>query len=142
MSTAAVAAALTIASCSGGRSAADQLREADLAIAEGDMTAARSVANRLLGASSADANLSARELAHLSIIYMHMAEEENDNTALVATAADLYRRAFRENSDSARAYYSSLSADNEATATLLHHIVAATDSATVIPDDIHPDSII
>lgn len=78
------------------------------------------------------------------MVYMRMAEDENDNTTLVATAADLYRRACRENADSARAYYMSLDLPDEALASQLYHIVVATDSAGVIPPDdheFHPDSI-
>lgn len=129
--------------CSYTPQAAEELRNAELAIADGDMTAARSVADRLVGTPSLD-DLSARDLARLSMVYMRMAEDENDNTTLVATAADLYRRACRENADSARAYYMSLDLPDEALASQLYHIVVATDSAGVIPPDdheFHPDSI-
>lgn len=125
-------------SCDSRSSAAEDLREAEMAVIDGNMTAARSVADRLLGATD---SLSSRELARLSIVYMHMADEENDNTALVATAADLYRRAWRENADSAAAYYASLDPAEEALAGQLHHLVVATDSAGCIPDDHHLDSI-
>lgn len=133
-------AAAVAASCSGNRLTSEDLRDAELAIADGDMTVARSVADRLLGPTTMG-TLSARDLARLSMVYMRMAEDENDNTALVATAADLYRRAFKENADSAMTYYQSLDASNEALASQLHHIVVATDSAGVIPSDFHPDSI-
>ena len=133
-------ASLAAISCTGERRASDDLREAEMAIADGDMTVARSVADRLLGSVDTD-SLSARELARLSIVYMRMAEEENDNTALVATAADLYRHACRENADSAAEYYNSLDQNGEALASRLHHIVVATDSATAIPDDIPYDTV-
>lgn len=121
--------------CKGNRQASEDLRDAELALADGDMTVARSVADKLLGPSAIE-TLSATELARLSMVYMQMAEEENDNTALVATAADLYRRACRENADSAKAYYLSLSASDETLASQLFHIVAATDSAGVIPAEV------
>lgn len=133
-------ASLAAISCTGERRASDDLREAEMAIADGDMTVARSVADRLLGSVDPD-SLSARELARLSIVYMHMAEEENDNTTLVATAADLYRQACRENPDSAAEYYNSLDPAEEALASRLHHIVVATDSATTIPDDLPYDTM-
>ncbi len=133
-------ASIAVASCTGERRASDDLREAEMALANGDMTVARSVADRVLGSADTD-SLSARELARLSIVYMRMAEEENDNTALVATAADLYRQACRENPDSAAEYYNSLDPAGEALVSRLHHIVVATDSATTIPDDLPYDTV-
>lgn len=133
---------VAVAGCGNSSDAGQQLRDAELALAEGDMTAARSVADKMLGPSSLQ-GLSAIQLARLSMVYMHMAEEENDNTALVATAGDLYRRACRANADSAEAYYSSLSAADEMLAAQLSHIVAATDSAGVLPVDepVYTDSL-
>lgn len=125
-----------MAACSGSDTAS-RLRQVEAAIAQGDMKAAHSVADKILGQGSIE-TLDAVDLARLSVVYMRMADEEADNTALVATAADLYRRACQANADSAEAYYSSLSPDDEALAVQLFHIVAATDSAGVIPPDGQP----
>lgn len=102
-------AAITWA-CSGNsaESVEEMLREAEMAVANGDMTAAKSVASHL----SDDPNLkslSATQAARLSMVYMQMAEtldkEDNANTD---RATDLYDTAFKINADSASAYYSSV----------------------------------
>lgn len=125
---------IAIVSACQGTSVADSLRNIDEALAQGDMRAAHSVAEKLMASDLLD-GLSASELARLSIDYMQMADNEEENSALVATAADLYRRACQANADSARAFYDTLGPDEEALASQLFHIVAATDSAGVIPPD-------
>ncbi|MCM1029520.1 MAG: hypothetical protein NC342_08765 [Pseudoflavonifractor sp.] len=127
---------LCLTACDGGNTAS-RLRDVEACLAQGDMRAAHSVADKLLGPDQLE-TLSATELARLSIAYMHMADQEEDNSALMATAADLFRRAMAANPDSAQAYYSSLNSENEALASQLYHIVAATDSAGVIPPDGEP----
>ncbi len=122
-----------MAACQGSDTAAN-LRNIDDALAQGDMRVARSVAEKLV-ATDALNTLNATDLARLSLAYMQMADNEEENSALVATAADLYRRSCQANADSARAFYDSLSPEQEALATQLFHIVAATDSAGVIPSD-------
>lgn len=123
-----------------GTSATEELRNAEEALAQGDMTAARSVADKMIAADQLDA-LTATELARLSMVYMEMAEEEADNTALVATAADLYRRACRENADSAAAYFNSLPPKDAGLASQLFHIVVATDSAGMMPAEEPVDTV-
>lgn len=138
LSLAALAMAL-LASC-GDTQSADELRNVEQALAQGDMTAARSVAEKLIAGNSLD-KMSATELARLSMAYMEMADREEDNTALVATAADLYRRACRENADSAALFFRSLPHDDELLAAQLRHIVAATDSTGVMPPEEPVDTI-
>lgn len=134
-------AAVIIASCSGNADKGEQVREAEQAVIDGDIIGARDMADRLVADSNLD-DMSATGLARLSMVYMQVADEENDNSALVATAADLYRRACRADADSARAYYASLPPDKQALASHLFHIVTATDSAAVMPAEEPIDTVI
>lgn len=135
-----IAVMATLAGCKGG-DVSSTVREAEMALADGDMTAARSVADKVLGPESIE-KLTATDLARLSLVYMEMADKEADNNTVVATAADLYRRAMKINADSARAFYLSLPPERVPLAVQLFHIVTATDSAQVIPADepIDPDA--
>jgi len=122
-----------MASCA-GESASETLANAEEELVQGDIASARKTADGLVS-SDRSANLTAVELARLSIVYMSMAEVEADNTALVATAADLYRRACRENADSAASYYNALPPKDAGLAARLFHIVVATDSAGTMPEE-------
>lgn len=135
-----LSAATTMLLTACGTDTSESLRNAEMALADGDMTAARSVADKVLGEGSLE-ELSATDLARLSLVYMQMSDEEADNNTLVATAADLYRRAVKANRDSAFAYYTSLPADRAPFAVQLFHIVTATDSAGVMPAEVALDSI-
>ena len=101
----------TIASACSGISADNveqMIREAESAVANGDMTAAQSVAAHLTDDSNLQ-NLSATQAARLSMIYMQMAETlDNTDNANSDMATDLYDKAFQINPDSAPAYYSSV----------------------------------
>lgn len=134
-------AAVIIAACSGNAGVSEQVREAEQAVIDGDIVGARDMADRLVADSNLD-DMSATGLARLSMVYMQVADEENDNSALVATAADLYRRACRADADSAKAYYASLPPDQQALASHLFHIVTATDSASVMPAEEPIDTVI
>ena len=137
----ATVAAVAIASCSGNTCASDKVHEAEQAVIDGDITGARDMADRLVADINLD-DMSATGLARLSMVYMQVADEENDNSALVATAADLYRRACRTDADSAKAYYASLPPAKQALASHLFHIVTATDSAAVMPAEEPIDTVI
>lgn len=104
LGTLAIAAALT--GCSGSSSVADELRQAEDAIAFGDMETAQSVAQKVIGKSNLS-DLPASQLARLSMVYMHIADSA-DRENNVAQAADLCRMAYKVNADSAAAYYSSV----------------------------------
>lgn len=134
-------AAAVVGACSGNTPVADQVRSAEQAVIDGDIIGARDMAERLVADNSID-DMSATGLARLSMVYMQVADEENDNSALVATAADLYRRACRANADSAWAYYDSLSPAKRALVSYLFHIVTATDSAGVMPAEEPVDTVL
>lgn len=102
------------------------LREADMAVADGDMTAATSIAEKLSG-DHMDA-LTTRQLCHLSLLYMQMADSANQSEN-IAGAAECYRRAFDTAPDSARYYYSHLSPEHTARTHMLATIAGSIDSA-------------
>lgn len=112
-----------------------QLQRAEMAVAQGDMTAARSAAEHLIG----DDNLStlpASKLARLSMVYMQIADSM-DQDSNVAIATDLYRRAYEANPDSAAMYYSQISPEHMQYATMLSTLVSNIDN----PYDMSRDSI-
>lgn len=106
---AALTALTILASCGrGDAQASDAIREAEAATALGDMETARSVAMRITDENLSQ--LSAGELARLSLVYMQIADS-TDRENSIASATDLYRRAFEADPDSAQAYYSDLGPD-------------------------------
>lgn len=106
---AALTALTILASCGRGSApASDAIREAEAATALGDMEAARSVAMKITDENLSQ--LSASELARLSLVYMQIADS-TDRENSIASATDLYRRAFEADPDSAQAYYSELGPD-------------------------------
>lgn len=98
-------AALLLTACSSGSQSQadleDLLRQAEGAAAYGDMRVAKSVATNLIGDENLS-QLSAKQLGRLSLVYMQLADSDETNAV---TAADLYKRAFTANADSATAYY-------------------------------------
>lgn len=93
------------ASCGPGDVEAE-LQSAEMAIARGDMMAATSIADNLCNGENFT-NLSAKNLARLSMIYMQIADSA-DVDSNVSTATDLYNRAYEINADSAECYFQSL----------------------------------
>ncbi len=114
---------------------ADDLREAEAAVAMGDMEAARSVASRLMG-NERLSHLSATDLARLSLVYMQIADSA-ERESNIAQATDLYRRAFDADADSAGSYYSGVSPEMYPYVTMLRTLVGHIDN----PYDPEADSI-
>lgn len=108
----AISISAIIASCSGAMSVdvADTVRQAEQAIAKGDMAAAQSAGDYLLGDENLS-SLSASQLARLSIVYMQLADSV-DQQSNINKATDLYDRAIKLNADSAADYYNNLSPDH------------------------------
>ncbi len=121
---------------SGGSSqAVDNLREAEAAIALGDMGGAQSVASRMLGDENLS-HLSATQLARLSLVYMQIADStERENS--IAQATDLYRKAYDADADSASLYYAGVSPEMYPYVTMLRTLVGHLDN----PYDPAADSI-
>ena len=113
------ATALIVASCgkSARNEAAEGLREAE---------AASSVATKVIGPENLS-NLSATELARLSIVYMQIADR-TERESSIAQAADLYRRAFASNPDSAAAFYADVNPDLYPYVTMLKTLVGHLDN--------------
>lgn len=123
-------------SCSGSaveKNDAD-IREAEMAIAQGDMRAAESVTTHIMG-SPDTAHLTPSQLGRLSLVYMQLADstDQGDN---VAMATDCYRRAYSANADSARAYYNNVAPEHTPYAVMLATIVSSQDFPT---DSLHLD---
>lgn len=126
------------------------LQQAEMAVAQGDMRAARSVADHLThGRDYVD--LSPRQLARLSLVYMQIADN-GDAGSNVSMAADCYRKAFEADRDSAAAFYSNVKPEHIPYAVMLTSIVKSLDNPyTDFEDDdsihgirvrdLEPDSI-
>ena len=82
----------------------ESLRQAEIALAEGDMVAARSVLSNLSIDSSANCNMTAAQLARLSMVYMQLADSA-DQELNTNQAADLYDMAYKSNAHSADSFY-------------------------------------
>ena len=125
-----------IFSCSGSAEDITEsaLREAEMAIAQGDMTAAESATKHIVGNRSLE-DLTPRQLGRLSMIYMQLADVD-DKGDHVSHATDCYRTAFAADSDSAAAFYNNVAPEHTAHAMLLSAIVHSTDIPT---DSLHLD---
>lgn len=100
---------LAAASCNGPvsvESIEESLRNAENAIAKGDMKVAQSVASNISDSLTLD-RMSVTQLGRLSMIFMQVADslEQSANTE---TATDIYDRAFRTDADSARDFYNTI----------------------------------
>ncbi|MCM1349295.1 MAG: hypothetical protein NC338_07780 [Firmicutes bacterium] len=124
--TVAATALLTACSGSSGSSIADELREAEAAVAVGDMEAARSVAKNLLGNENLS-HLPASELGRLSIVYMQIADSIDQENS-IAQATDLYRRAFDANADSAALFYNDVTPEMYPYVAMLRTLVGHLDN--------------
>ncbi len=128
---------LAFSACSGSSDIESQIREAEMATAKGDMTAARSVASHLVGNENLS-DMPASQLARLSIVYMQLADTDStDIQSNVSTAAGLYRRAYETDADSASLYYSTLPPDKLPYARLLSILVRNIDN----PYDMASDTV-
>ncbi len=141
MSGCVVMLAAMMCSCNNAAGIDDSLRQAEAAITEGDVTVAKSVAEKL-GEDENLTDMSASQLARLSIVYMELADGDG-NRDLAANAADCYRRAYQADKDSADAYYRSLTDERASTAGLLQHLVSAADATYSFEDSVpdHSDDI-
>lgn len=136
----AAACTLLLSACSSDSSLEDDLRTAEMAIANGDMVSAESATKHIVGSENLS-GLSSRQLARLSMIYIQMADslDREDN---MGQAANYYRRSFEANRDSAAEFYSSLPPHHLPYAMMLRALAQPRDTNAVVPDDIiDPDSI-
>ena len=129
-------------SCSSKVSPEEDIRRAEMAIAQGDMEVASSVASHLTS-EPALSSMSASQLARLSMVYMQLSEEDNDDAGTnVATATDCYRRAFKADADSAGQYFSSLPSEQAQYGMMLSAIVGNQDNPYNPDEHMHEDSVI
>lgn len=136
---AAMAAALsiTLGSCSGATDIESQIRSAEMAVAQGDMTAARSVAAHIVDKENL-LTMPASQLARLSIVYMQLSDYDTDDSeSSVSTAAALYRQAYDTNSDSAAHYFSVMPPEKQPYVQMLSTLVGNIDN----PYDMASDTL-
>lgn len=119
--------AAMFSACSSDGSVDEDLRAAEMSIANGDMQAAESVVRHLAG-SEHFSELDTKQLARLSLIYMQMADslDREDNVGL---AANCYRMAYEANSDSASEFYATLSPEHMPYAMMLRALVQPRDTS-------------
>ncbi|MCH5245515.1 MAG: hypothetical protein J1E84_03545 [Muribaculaceae bacterium] len=108
---------------------AAEIDAADNALIGGDSNLAREICNSLLDNNS---NLTASQLAHISLIYMQLADM-TDDTDIIDRAARCWRDAMTANTDSAMAYYQSVPIEQQKNVILLAAIVHTFDRAANIP---------
>lgn len=134
-----IAAALSISlgSCTGSADIESQIRSAEMAVAQGDMTAARSVAAHIVDKENLY-TLPASQLARLSIVYMQLSDYDTDESEnSVSTAAALYRQAYEVDADSAALYFSVVTPDKQPYVQMLSTLVGNIDN----PYDISSDTL-
>ena len=130
-----ILAAVTVSCSNSYADAVEQnLREAEMAVAQGDMTVAESVSNNILGDKQMH-DLTPRQLGRLSLEYKQLADSA-DHGDHVSHATECYRKAFEINPDSANAFYNNVAPEHTAHAMLLSAIVHSTDIPT---DSLHLD---
>lgn len=118
-----------------------ELREAEMAVAQGDMTSAKSIAQNISNGKNFS-GLSARQLGRLSLVYMQMADSV-DQPENVGAATECYRQAFATNADSAQRFYSEVGPEHTGHAVMLGAIVRSLDApadSTLLENE-EPDSI-
>lgn len=129
---------LSVCSCSSGSNFDRDIQSAEMALANGDMSVARSVADHLFQGPDST-GLSATRLARLSMVYIRLAEHP-DYTDMAANAVNCYRRAYELDPDSARIFYENLSPEQLPTAEFLYHLVSSGEAEYNIESE-YPDSL-
>lgn len=101
------------------------IREAEMAISQGDMRVAESVANHVLGSADTSA-LTPSQFGRLSMVLMQIADsvDQGDHVAL---AARCYRKAYDANADSARSFYANVAPEHVSHAVMLATLVGSQD---------------
>ncbi len=131
-----LAVAVIMGACSSGSSIEEDLRAAEMALANGDMQAAESATRHVVGSENFS-GLNSTQLARLSLVYIQMADSLDRETN-VGQAANCYRRAFEANRDSAAEFYSTLPADQMPYAMLLRALAQPRDTVWSGEDDVFP----
>ncbi len=131
------ALSLTLGSCAGSSDIESQIRSAEMAVAQGDMTAARSVAAHIVDKENLLA-MPASQLARLSIVYMQLSDYDTDETDnSVSTAAALYRQAYDTDADSAALFFSVMPPEKQPYVQMLSTLVGNIDN----PYDMSSDTL-
>lgn len=143
----AVSVMAVAAACSHGtlssESIEQSIREAEAAVIAGDMTAAQSAASFFTNDTLSHKNMSATQMARLSMVYMMLADslDQEGNTN---RAADLFDMAYKTNSDSARTFYQGVNHEQmQYVETLSNHSANRAHPVDIskLPDEAEADSI-
>lgn len=121
----------------GSSAPADTISEAEAAISSGDYRSARSVEHLV---SDTTIDLSPSELCRISLIYMHLAE--NNKTHYdedVAVAAQCYLKALQLNRDSVESFTQTMSVSELPAMNTLNELAAAITSPVNLSDSIAND---
>ena len=129
----ALSGTVMLGACGESESVADQISSAELALANENVSATRELCGDILEQKDR-AGMEATQMARLSILYMQL-NERTDDPNDVEYAVQCFRDAYKINSDSAKAYYSSLPYDQEKYAMTLSTIVHTRDNPKDIPDE-------
>lgn len=129
-------AGILLWACGGESSVDKSLSEAETAIMENNFATASKMAEGISTSAGEPGYVTARQAARLSIIYMQLADHENEDTN-TAIAVNYCREALEVNTDSAEAYYASVPSDQTAYVSALMAIVQNINN----PGEIRPDSI-
>lgn len=115
------------------------LRQAEMAVAAGDMITASSIAGKIDYGKNLS-GLNAEKLARLSLIYMQIADslEPEDN---ISKAADLYKKAFELDADSAALFFTNVDAEQVGRTMMLSALVKSLEYPDDSIADFEPDSI-
>lgn len=125
------------ASCSDINPAAE-IATADSAISSGDQERARSICSNLIDKHLQE--LTATQLAHISLIYMQLVDSTDDGDA-IARAARCWSSAMALDADSTRQYYMTVPVEQQRNVVLLTAIVSMIDRSAQLPADDSIDSL-
>lgn len=126
----AIIMALTTTSCQENRDQTNEaLRDAEMALDQGDMRTAASVTQHLVG----DKNLSGltpRQLGRLSLIYMQLADssDHSNQSEHISSATACYRKAYELDKDSAAEFYNQVSPEHTSRVMMLSNISESLDT--------------
>lgn len=142
-----LAMACMIGGCGASDGHSDDIAEAKAAFEAGNFRRVQIICDHI-AADTVSSNLSCRQLCNLSLLYMELAEACPDSAEVnVASATDIFRRAYKENPDSVIEYFQNLSSEEVGKSQIVMNlnsvIYGRSDSIGLFEDehDSFPDSI-
>ena len=102
----------------GKNSLAEQVASAEIALAADDVASTRTICDNITSKPFESSGIEASELCRLSILYMQL-DERTDASDALELAVRCYREAWKQNADSARAFFDHLPVDQDKYAMML-----------------------